>query len=47
MVVIGGLRESGVFAAVLARLLLRLGTMRQLGGGPGICLFFCQHVGDQ
>lgn len=25
MVVIGGLRESGVFAAVLARLLLRLG----------------------
>ena len=41
MVVIGGLRESGVFAAVLARLLLRLGTMRQLAA---VLVFACFFV---
>ena len=41
MVVIGGLRESGVFAAVLARLLLRLGTMRQLAA---VLIFSCFFV---
>lgn len=41
MVVIGGLRESGVFAAVLARLLLRLGTMRQLAA---VLIFACFFV---
>lgn len=30
MVVIGGFRESGVFSVLLSRLLLRLGTFRQL-----------------
>lgn len=47
MVVIGGVRESGVFSAVLARLLLRLGTMRQLAAVLVFACFFCQHVGDQ
>ena len=41
MVVIGGLRESGVFAAALARLLLRLGTMRQLAA---VLVFACFFV---
>lgn len=41
MVVIGGLWESGVFAAVLARLLLRLGTMRQLAA---VLIFSCFFV---
>lgn len=41
MVVIGGLRESGVFATVLARLLLRLGTMRQLAA---VLVFACFFV---
>ncbi len=41
MVVIGGLRESGVFAAVLARFLLRLGTMRQLAA---VLVFACFFV---
>ena len=30
MVVIGGFRESGIFSVLLSRLLLRLGTFRQL-----------------
>ena len=41
MVVIGGVRESGVFSAVLARLLLRLGTMRQLAA---VLVFACFFV---
>lgn len=41
MIVIGGLRESSVFAAVLARLLLRLGTMRQLAA---VLIFACFFV---
>ena len=41
MIVIGGLRESGVFAAVLARLLLRLDTMRQLAA---VLIFACFFV---
>ncbi len=41
MVVIGGLRESGVFSVILARLLLRLGTLRQLAG---VLVFTCFFV---
>ena len=41
MVVIGGFRESGVFSVLLSRLLLRLGTFRQLAM---VLVFSCFFV---